>query len=147
MMSFIVTAIGSILGFFLKKEAFNVITLPIKIAIYTFVGIALTAYISAFILLFDFVFKIVNLFYKYLNDFNSFNPGSGSAYGLSLSSIWAMFVGFMSSSGIGTAFYIASNLFLTLLFGYLFVRIVIQSAKVVKEVAKVISQSSNIIGS
>ena len=146
MMTFIVNAIAAILGFFLKKEAFKVLTLPIKIAIYTFLGLAITAYISAFVLFFNFIFKVINMFYTYLNNFNSFNVGSGSAYGLSLSTIWTMFVGFMSASGLGTAFYVASNLFLTLLFGYLAVKITLKVSEAVKEVAKILSSSSSLVG-
>ncbi len=146
MMTFIVNAIAAILGFFLKNATYKAVTLPIKIAIYTFVGIAVTAYISAFILFFNFIFKVVSMIYTYLNNFNSFNVGSGSAYGLSLSTIWSMFVGFMSASGLGTAFYVASNLFLSLLFGYLAVKITLKVSEIIKETAKLIADSSMIIG-
>ena len=145
-MTFIVNAIAAILGFFLKNATYKALTLPIKIAIYTFVGIAIVSYISAFVLFFNFIFKIVNMIYTYLNSFNSATVGSGSAYGLSLSTIWHMFIGFMSASGLGSAFYVASNLFLSLLFGYLVVKITLKTAEVIKEVSKLVAESSAIIG-
>ena len=144
-MTFIVNAIAAILGFFLKNATYKALTLPIKIFIYTFLGLAVTAYVSAFVLLFNFILKIVNMIYTYLNSFNSSSIGSGSAYGLSLSTIWQMFIGFMSASGLGSAFYVASNLFLTLLFGYLAVKITLKTAEVIKEVAKIVASSSNLL--
>lgn len=146
MMNFLVDAVASILGFFLKREAFNVLTLPIKIAIYTFVGIAITAYISAVIFFFNFLFKLINMFYDYINNFNSLHVSSGSAYGISLSTIWDMFIGFMSASGLGEAFYTASNLFLSLLFGYVAVKVTLKAGSVIKEVGKLMADSSFIIG-
>lgn len=144
-MSFIVTAITSILGFFLKNAAYKALTLPIKIAIYTFVGVAVAAYVSSVILFFNFLFKIVNMFYSYINHFNSLNVGSGSAYGISLSTIWSVFVGFMSASGLGTAFYISVNLFLSLLFGFIAVKITLKVSNVLKETAKLISDVGMIL--
>ena len=144
-MAFIVDAIATILGFFLKKFTYKILTLPIKIAIYTFVSLAVGVYVGAYIFLFSFIFKLVNDFYSYINNFNSMNVGSGSAYGLSLSTIWHMFVGFMSASGIGTAFYLSANLFLSLLFGYMVVKVTIQSAKVYKDVANLIANTSALV--
>ena len=144
-MSFIVTAITSILGYFLKNATYKLLTLPIKIAIYGFVAFAVTAYISAYLLFFDFLFKIVNMFYSYINHFNSLNVGSGSAYGVSLSTIWSVFVGFMSASGLGTAFYVSVNLFITLLFSYLGVKVVISVGRVFKEVAKLVSNTGDLV--
>ena len=144
-MAFLVEAIASILGFFLKKATYKLLTLPIKIAIYSFVALAVSAYVGAYVLLFGFIFKVVNDFYSYINNFNNLNVGSGSAYGLSLSSVWHMFIGFMSASGLGTAFYVSVNLFLTLLFGYLVVKITVQSAKVFKDVANLIANTSSLV--
>ena len=145
-MVYIVNAIAWLLSFFTKKGLMTALTLPIKIAIYTFVGVAITAYVGGIVMFFGFILELVNNFYSYINNFNSLNMGSGSAYGLSLSTIWQMFIGFMSASGLGNAIYISTNLFLTLLFGYLIVKITRQVGEVFKETAKILSSSGSMLG-
>jgi len=145
-MAYIVSAVAAILGFLVKKFSYKLLTLPIKIAIYSFVVMAISAYVGAYVFLFSFIFSLVNKFYSYIENFNNFDVSSGSAYGISLSSIWHMFIGFLSASGIGSAFYVAVNLFLSLLFGYMIVKITIQSATVFKNVANLIANTSAMVG-
>jgi len=141
-MSFILDVLSFIVAWFVKNEAFKLAKLPIKIAVASLEGLAITLYISAFILFANYLLKIVNLLYDLLDKANNSSVGSGSAYGITLSSIWYMFIGFLSSSGLADALYISINLYLSLLFSYFAVRVSMIVAEAFKETVKMITDTA-----
>jgi len=141
-MKFILDGIAFIVSWFVKKQASNVIKLPVKIAVVSLETLAITLFISAFILFANFLLKIVNLLYDLINQANTANVGSGEAYGITLSTIWHMFIGFLSASGLGDAFYISINLFLSLLFSYYAVKISMIISYIFRETAKMLTNTA-----
>ncbi len=146
-MKFLVEGIAFLIGWLLKNKALSIAKLPVKIAVSGFVGLALTFFISAFILFANFLLQVLNDLYDLLDQVNNATPGQGQAYGVSLSSIWHAFLGFMSASGLGHAIYLSLNLFLSLLFTYYGVKIAILVGFAFKETAKLLTQTATVIES
>lgn len=146
-MKYLIDAIAFVISWLLKKKALSLAKLPLKIAVSGFVGLSLTLFISAFILFANFLLTLLNDLYDLLNKVNNANPGDGYAYGVSLSSIWHAFLGFMSASGLGEAIYLSLNLFLSLLFTYYGVRIAMLVSFVFKETAKLLTNTATMIES
>ena len=138
-MQFIVDGLSFIISFFMKKLAEKSLTLPIKVAVATIQGIAITLYIASFIAFANFIFKVVNMFYDFLQKSSSVSASS-HFYGVSFSIDTVL--SFLHASGIGEAFYTALSLYLSLLFGYLGVKLSIISAKAVRDTAKMISDTA-----
>ena len=146
-MKYIIDAIAFIVGWLLKKKALSLAKLPVKIAISGFVGMSLTLFISAFILFANFLLTLLNDLYDLLNQVNNASPADGEAYGISLSTIWNAFLGFMSASGLGHAIYLSLNLFLSLLFSYYAVKIAMLVGFAFKETAKLLTNTATMIES
>ncbi len=146
-MKFILDGIAFIVAWFLKNKALEAAKLPVKVAVFAFVGMSMTLFLSAAILFGNFLLTLLNDFYDLLNQANNASVGSGEAYGVSLSSIWNAFLGFMSASGIGEALYISINLFLSLLFTYYGIKISFFVANVFKEVSHLLVNTTTMIES
>jgi len=140
-MSYIVNAIAWLINFIVSKNAKSLALLPVKISALAFTGLAISLYVGAYVGIVTFLINIINKFYDLINNFNSANVGDGSAYGVSVSSIWNAFLGFLNASGIGQAFVTAVNLFFVLYFGYYAVVIAKMVGNVYRNVVDMINNA------
>ncbi|GAX87354.1 conserved hypothetical protein [Lebetimonas natsushimae] len=140
-MQYVITAVGFIVGFIVKFGIQKFAMLPVKFAAVTFTAVAITLYIGSYILFADFIFNIITKFYDLLDSINNLSVGSGNVYGITLSSIWNAFLGFLNASGVGPAFTNAFNLFLVLYFSYYAVIIAKTVAHVYRNVVDMINNS------
>ncbi|GAB6073823.1 hypothetical protein [Nautilia lithotrophica] len=124
-MSWLVNAIAWIVNFFASGKAKSFMLIPFKISVGAIAVFTVTSFIAAIISLATFLVDLFNTFHDLINSFNdiSNNIGSGSAYGISLQSIWNVFLGFLSASGLSTAITTSFSLFLTLFFSYMTVKL------------------------
>jgi len=141
-MGYIVNAIGWLINFIVNKNAKSLALLPIKFSAFALTGIAITLYVGAYISLVMFSIKIINQFYDLIDKINQASvTSSSSAYGITLSSIWNAFLGFINASGIGEAFLTALNLFFALYFGYYAVVIAKMVGNVYRNVVDMINNA------
>ena len=122
-MNFIVNAISWIINFFASGKAKSVALLPLKLTVTSLTVIAISLYIGAYLALATFFVTLFNSFHDLITSFNNANVGDGEAYGITLSSIWNAFLGFLNASGLSTAITTAFSLFFTLYFSYFAVKI------------------------
>jgi len=117
-MAWLVNAVAWIVEFLLSRKARFLALLPIKVsitAIFIFVG---GLYVSS---IFGFVYFLVSIFnslFSLIKNLNSVSVSDSEAYGITLSSIWNAFLGFMNASGLADAILSAVALLVSLLSGY-----------------------------
>lgn len=70
---------------------------------------------GAFAWFVGYLLQIWNMVSDIVSDVSSFSPGSGEAYGVSLSTLWESLKGFIYASGLSTAFVTCGNLLISVL--------------------------------
>jgi uncharacterized membrane protein YqhA len=141
-MQFIINAIAWLIDFIVKKNAKTLALLPIKFSALALTTIAVGLYIGAYVALVTFSIKIINKFYDLITQVNNVDFSSSSkAYGISLSDLWNVLIGFLHASGIGDALVSALNLFIVLYFGYYAVVIAKMVGNVYRNVVDMINNS------
>jgi len=135
---FISGGFASIIQWLVKRLGINTVVLAFQVSIGTiFIAFLLTA--TTYIM--TFLFSLWDLVKTVVSNFATIPTVSGSAFGISNSSLVTSFFGFLHASGLATGFETAGNL----LIGFLSVYFIIQAYKVymfaIREIKKVISTS------
>ena len=133
-MVYIINAIGWLIAFFASGKAKSVALFPFKVTVTSLTVIAITLYISAYLLLASFFVLLFNKFHDILNSYNnvSFNDST-------LGSIWHTFLAVMNVTGLGSALSSAFALFITLYFTYFAVKI----SKIIANTSMTVSSKLN----
>jgi len=121
--SFIGGLIVSVLKFFVKRFGFAAVAMSIKMATNALV----LAFAMAFLLFTtNYIIHFWNMLFTLVQSFNQFGSTvSGTAFGISLSTIVSNFWGFMYSSGLSEAFLTVGNAFMAVL-SLIFIRALYQ---------------------
>jgi len=117
-MTWLINAVAWIVDFLLSRKARFLALLPIKASITTIFILVAGLYISSIFMFVYFLVSVFNTLFDLIHDINNISPGDGQAYGITLSSIWNAFLGFMYASGLSDAIMSATALLVTLLSGY-----------------------------
>jgi len=135
--------IGLFTGFFLQilsflVKRFGIATLVLAFQIST-ATIFIAFLLSATIYLVNFLFSLWNLVKTVVSIFSTVPSVSGSAFGISNTSLVSSFFGFLHASGLASGFETAGNL----LIGFLSVYFVIQAYKIymfsIREIRKIVT--------
>jgi len=146
-MKYLIDAIVWLVGFFSSSKSRFLALFPLKVSISALAIFSITAYISALISLATFLVKLFNILHTLFNSFNNSSSNiSGEAYGISLSQLWNVFLGFLSASGLSVAISTSLSLFFLLLFSYLSVKLSLLVANAAKGISAKMAEIIMVVG-
>ena len=119
-MKFVIDAVMWIVNWLFSKKARILASLPLKISITTIFVLVGSLYLSSILAFVYFLITLFNALFDLINQANNAGSsvGSGEAYGITLSSLWNVFIGFLNASGLAPAMLTATSLLVTLLSTY-----------------------------
>ncbi len=117
-MTWLINAVAWIVDFLLSRKARFLALLPIKASVTAIFILVAGLYVSSILLFVYFLVSVFNAVFALIKDLNTIHPADGEVYGITISSVWNAFLGFMNASGLADAIMSASALLVSLLSGY-----------------------------